>query len=112
MSSSSEEIRDYILVLTKEYVGRKTMPKPSDKLFHDLGLTGDDAWEFFDQVSRHYNIRETQFDLSLYFPSEGDVGIWPINLFFKIDKSKWKPMTIDDVVRFIVKSLATQAKEK
>lgn len=101
---TEKEIREYVLSLVRKYLGAKKGLQVTDRLYHDLGLVGDDAWEFFDELSRFYNLQEPYFDLTEYFPDEGDVGLWPFNLFSKPDKNKWKPMTIEDVVQIVFKS--------
>ena len=44
------------------------------KLEDDLGITGDDAVEFFEKFSKEFNIDLSALDLRKYFESEG-VGL-------------------------------------
>lgn len=105
MAVSEEEIRKYITSLLLDYVGRNNDVDKDSRLFHDLKLAGDDAWEFFEEVSKHYGIVEPQFDGSKYFPGEEDLGFWPLSYFKRLDKDRWKPMTIDDLVKILIKAI-------
>lgn len=44
--------------------------RPESRLFHDLGLGGDDAAELLDAFERDFTVDMSEFDFSTYFPSE------------------------------------------
>lgn len=60
---------------------------------NDLGVTGDDAFEFIMSFSRKYNVDIKEFDFSKYFHSEPN--------FFTIYK-KIEPLTIKDLMNSII----------
>lgn len=55
------------------------------KLEDDLGITGDDAVDFFDKFSKEFNIDLSALDFRRYFESEG-VGL--INFSWLFGKRK------------------------
>ncbi len=77
--------------------------KDESTLLHDLGITGDDADDFFDLFSEKFNL-DINFDLGMYFPSEGDVLIRYTFFLFKNEKfnKKYKPFTILMLVHSIM----------
>ena len=55
------------------------------KIEDDLGITGDDAIEFFDKFSKEFSIDLSDLDLHRYFESEG-VGL--INFSWLLGKRR------------------------
>ena len=45
---------------------------PSQRLYHDLGLSGDDAAEIFETVSKRYGTEFSGFRFADYFPDESE----------------------------------------
>ncbi|MDU1893114.1 MAG: DUF1493 family protein [Dysgonomonas sp.] len=60
------------------------------RLEEDLGITGDDAWEFFIEYRDKYNVDVSQFLIYNYFKAEGVDFISPILLFLGLKKKKEK----------------------
>ncbi len=71
MSNDNERIKSFISKYWSVPVGKLNQ---NTKLEDDLGITGDDAVEFFDKFSTEFNIDLSDLDLHKYFESEG-VGL-------------------------------------
>ncbi|BDD11074.1 hypothetical protein FUAX_35060 [Fulvitalea axinellae] len=59
------------LFLLEDYSGTTDIDASLD-LEYDLGLTGDDAVEFFEEYEKTFNVDMAGFNLSDYFHSEGE----------------------------------------
>lgn len=70
------------------------------KIEDDLGITGDDAAEFFNLFSKEFNVDLSSFELRKYFESEG-VGLLNLSWVFgkrrKIERASHE-ITIADLV--------------
>ncbi len=66
----------------KGALDKKELTRQTD-LVADLGLVGDDAFEFMDQFSTKFNVKEGDYCSSLYFDAE---GLWMLPLFKKKQK--------------------------
>ena len=78
MVNSSSTVWDRILELVENLptVGPRQLGKSREfnrqtDLVHDLGLVGDDAFEFMERYAAALNVKTGDFDLSDYFDSEG-----------------------------------------
>lgn len=107
---SIDELEYEVTTLLKKYMGRKERPEANQRLFHDLGLYGDDAWEFLDELSKRYGIAEPQFDGSEHFPNEGEVWPWPFSIFGG-RSNKWKPVTVVELVKYLEKAISENNEE-
>lgn len=59
--------------LLKRYSSKKQSDYTlEDSLYHDLGIFGDDADEFFDEYSKMFNVNVSNLNLNTYFPGETD----------------------------------------
>jgi len=66
------EIQEFLLRLLKDdlLVPEKKL-KPEARIYHDLGITGDDAVEFLLAVRNRYPFDARDFDFQNYFDGEG-----------------------------------------
>lgn len=73
------------------------------RLEDDLGITGDDAVEFFDLFSKEFEVDLRELELQKYFESEG-VGLinlsWLIGKRRKVERSSHE-ITIEDLALVI-----------
>ena len=46
--------------------------QPTSRLFHDLGIGGDDAFEMLEQVAERFGVSFSGFQFSRYFPDESE----------------------------------------
>ncbi len=68
------------------------------RIYHDLGLWGDDVWEIFEILHNDLNVDFSEFQ-NHFFPCEGEEGFGVGTLvkgwFGKIkNDKKWDPLTI------------------
>lgn len=40
------------------------------RLYHDLGIRGDEAWAYLETLKRDFDVDLTEFDFEVYFPAE------------------------------------------
>ncbi|MBN3805622.1 DUF1493 family protein [Paraburkholderia sp. Ac-20336] len=66
----------------------KKQLNPSDTLEHDLGVTGDDADDFMDAFSKHFNVKPGDFEFLRYFEMEG-FSVWPFSIFTNWLHRRW-----------------------
>lgn len=78
MNNDFERIK---LFISKHWSIPENKLDRNTKLEDDLGITGDDAVEFFDKFSKKFNIDISNLDLCKYFESEG-VGLLNISWLF------------------------------
>jgi len=92
-----------ITEILRKYVNKKVTVKPDTKIFHDLMIYGDDAWDFLDEVSVKYHIEGSSFEGGHYFPSEGEM-IWFLR-WFSFFKNNWKSLTINDLANVVLEKI-------
>jgi len=70
--------------------------EPSSELLANLGLDGDDAAEFFEDLSRHFgtDLSALQKEWSRYFRPEPTI----VSLFRGKRSASLRPITVEDVV--------------
>jgi hypothetical protein len=64
--------------VTEELRVSSSRLRPNTRLFHDLGVDGDDGPEFIDAFARRFGVDLTGFDPSLHFGPEaaGNPLLW------------------------------------
>ena len=95
-----KEIEAQLTDILAKYVGKNEVVYRDTRLLHDLRLAGDDMWEYFDEVSLLYGIREPLFDFNDYFPAEAILGIRYYFFFDRFSK-QYSPLTIKDLAQII-----------
>lgn len=84
-----------ILIFNK--IGQENVTlKKSTRIYEDLSVDGDDAFELLKSFEQEFNVDMTDFEYNNYFASEGIdiIGVF-INLFKK--KKKLYPLTLGDL---------------
>ncbi len=89
-----------IIIVLRKYSTKNIEITPETRIFHDLMIYGDDAWNFLDEVSVKYHIEGSSFEGGLYFPSEGEM-IWFLKCF-SFFKNNWKPLTINGLANVVL----------
>jgi acyl carrier protein len=87
----------------------------NDRLFHDLGVDGDDAFELLQLYSKEFNIEINHFPFTDYFGNEG-IGS-PFNYIWRLitsgqARAKKKPLTIYDLINAAVIGKLTDANDR
>ena len=101
--ASLDVVESEIIKILKKYVNKKVVLTVDTKIFHDLAMYGDDAWNFLDEVSIKYHIEGSSFEGGLYFPSEGEM-IWFLR-WFSFFKNNWKPLTIKNLANVVLEKI-------
>lgn len=97
-----QKVKDFIIKNNWNFGHEITL---NTRLFHDLGLTGDDAVDFFVEFSKVFNINTSNFEIFKYFSKEGGVNLIPLLYRFRIIKKLYGYEEFP--VRVLVKSLET-----
>jgi len=95
------EVREYLMTLLRdEYISSKKQLNGNERIYHDLGITGDDAYELLIAVKARYPFDVREFDFLDYFDGEGLPlpGARLLGLPNNGPKIK-KPLTIDHLVK-------------
>lgn len=70
------------------------------RIYFDLGIYGDDAWELLEEIHNRFGTRFEGFDGPTYFPEEmGTAGKWIAWLFGKPEP--WKPVTFGHLFKVV-----------
>ncbi len=102
------------LVLAKKIVAKYSSRKPDElsantRLFHDLGIDGDDAEELLFEVIDEHQVNFDKFIFSDYFGGEVGAGWrhdiykmfnffdWPFEIFGWSLADDFKPLTVKDL---------------
>lgn len=93
-----------LIQLLEEFGIEKEEINQNTRLYHDLGIYGDDADEFLEQYTRMFNVKVINFKFSDYFPSEGNlISSLIVRLIFFKSQKKFKELTIGDLIDGIKK---------
>lgn len=88
--------------ITKKYGPNETIDENS-RIEEDLGITGDEAWEFLIEYGKSFNVDVSNFMAADYFKAEGFDFITPILEFLKLKKKIIKKtLTINDLIKGII----------
>jgi len=81
--------RDAVVALIREIVGKREIVDTSTRLFHDLRISGDDAFDLLTEIHRKFGTSFKALDFHAYFPAEGDDFGWRLwKLFGYTDNQK------------------------
>jgi hypothetical protein len=70
------------------------------RIYQDLGIGGDDAWELLDDLRQAFRVDFSDMDFSLYFPNETEmISEKFVELLRRAPRRP--PLTIDHLVKII-----------
>lgn len=93
------QIFERIVLLVEKKMGKYHHPKERTTcLEKDLGMSGDDAYEFLVEFGKTFDVDISTFEMGKYFYPEGD-AILPgiIRAFTGKDNPKQKELTLGDL---------------
>jgi acyl carrier protein len=100
--NSMENILRDISVLINKHTGLKnTQFERSTRLYEDLKIDGDDAFELLKEFEKQYKIDMRDFKFNEYFSPEGIDVIGAIISWFK-KRKKLKELTVGDIEQAII----------
>ncbi|MBU2714257.1 DUF1493 family protein [Zooshikella harenae] len=110
MSKSNDSDNDVYQTLTAFLtdwlsIRKTTKLTPSTRIFHDLGVDGDDAVELLEAYSEKFQVNLDKFSINQYFGEEAPLN--PLDLVTYLLRGKLqadkKPLTIKDLLDGIEK---------
>ena len=106
MDDLRDEIGKVKQLVSKKWSVKMEKLSNETRLSHDLGMDGDDGWEFMEDFAKHFQVDMSDFEFSLHFGEEagGDPITLLYFLIFKSKRPKFIPITVRD--------LANSAKQK
>lgn len=90
-----EEIKSFL----SQEIGTNKFMERNTRLYEDLRIDGDDAFELMQKYKSVFKVDMTHFDYNLYFAPEGIDLIGAVMSVFKKGKPKLKSITIGDLER-------------
>ena len=99
MDSALDEVRKLVAIQSGQRIERI---QPSSRLFHDLGIDGDDAEELLVALGKRFSLPIEDFPFSQYFGSEVGAG-WR-HLFMAvlgIGRARLKPLTVQQLADWV-----------
>lgn len=89
-----------LLEIVRNY-SPETVVLPESRLYHDLGINGDDAESLILEIQEHFGIELEHFDIELYFEAESPFVLLRIVLsliqFEKPERPRKIALTVDDL---------------
>jgi len=95
-------IEEEVIKAIKYLVEKKICLTKNTRIYHDLGITGDDMYELLENIQNKFGTSFEKFDFIEYCPNDLDAFIDYI--IFKIGLGgKWTPFTVGHLIQ-VVKS--------
>lgn len=66
----SDLFKDHLQIIVQRITGRRQRVSDDARLYHDLGISGDDAIDLINTINHEFGTSFDGFIFSLYFPSE------------------------------------------
>lgn len=82
--------------IVRRYSGTRRVGSTS-RIYHDLSIAGDDAWELLEQLTQEFGTSFDGFPFVDYFPEETEAlpAYW--GRFFGL-RGRWRPLTLGHLV--------------
>ena len=77
---------------------------PTMRVFHDLSIAGDDAWELLEKVGQRFGTSFEDFQFEDYFPEEGMEALLAHFLRLVGMGRRWKPLTVQHLADVAVRA--------
>lgn len=91
-------LTEEIIALVRDIGGAKKKIDGRSRIFHDLGIAGDDAHELLENIRAKFNVSFVGFKFERYFPDEAEaLGRHIANLFGRRGDDK-APLTVDHLI--------------
>ncbi len=96
---NADEIVSELLDMAAIYCGPIRRSTAASRLFHDLGLSGEDAIDYLHEVFRRYGVRSEGFRFDEYFPDEAEGAFVHLLSLLSPIKRWWKELTVEHLVK-------------
>lgn len=94
-----EDLPERLTSRLRKFVGNANISGQT-RIYHDLGIGGDDAWELLDDVREEFGVDFSNFNFSKYFPDESEALPEKIARAFKLGPKR-PPLTVDHLLKAI-----------
>jgi hypothetical protein len=94
------DIRKQLENIVRPFVGNKKVIADNSRLFHDLGISGDDASELLDKVNAAFGTLFNGFKFNSYFPNETEAFLSDFGRLLRL-KSRRKSFTFAHLVQIV-----------
>ena len=97
----TDEQKLFVIDLVKKIGNSKRYISTSQAIYHDLGIAGDDAGEFLEEIATKFGTSFQTLKFEAYFPNEGEVFWYHIARAFGFRDNKRIPVTLDHIFAVI-----------
>ena len=103
MSGPPQRAEEILAKILNYFAGRSGPIAEDMRIYHDLGIGGDDASELLEEIHSTYGTLWTGLQFDTYFPNEGEVfwKLWARR--FGVKEAKLKPMTVRHLLDVIAR---------
>ena len=97
----TDEQKLFVINLVKKIGNPKRYVSTSQAIYHDLGIGGDDAGEFLDEIAGKFGTSFQTMSFDAYFPNEVDAFYYHIARAFGFRDTKRVPVSLDHLFAVI-----------
>ena len=72
---SRDETMQKLTTILQRIVARKVPISEGTLIYHDLSISGDDAWDMLNEIHRQFGTSFNKFEFDAYFPNETE-SLW------------------------------------
>jgi hypothetical protein len=94
-------IEEQVITLIRPFAGKSKKITPSARLFHDLGIGGDDASDLLESVAKHFGTSFADMDFGAFFSNEGESSIYYWFMRIGLFRSQIRSMTVAHLVAVV-----------
>jgi hypothetical protein len=91
----------FVVDLAKKVGSSKHYRSSSQAIYHDLGIAGDDAGEFLDEIAKKFGTSFRTLNFDAYFPNDIDAFCYHIASIFGFRDTKRVPVSLDHIFAVI-----------
>ncbi len=86
----TEEDKETLLSIIFEVIGKSVSCNEESLVYHDLKISGDDAFELLNNIHKKFGTNFSEFDFEKFFPNETEDMYYQVMPFLKKRKTKLK----------------------
>lgn len=98
---TNRDIEKEVIGLVERVAGLKPVITMKSRLFQDLGIAGDDAWELLKLITQRFNTEFSNFPWADYFPDETEAFWAGWGRRLGLGKQRWKPLPVNHLVKVV-----------
>jgi len=91
-----------LIVMLRRVLDSRQRILRSATVYHDLRISGDDAYELFEMITARFGTSFAGFNWATYFPNETQTGpIWRLAERLGHHETKWQRLTVGHLLAVI-----------